>query len=123
MIFLIINILNGERNGIIRKIFEVIGVDSKICLEVGGGDGPVGSNVAHLWRDWGWRGVLIEGGLKNLKTLEPSLEGFSNCTLVKSYIEKDENLGKTIDTILGDLGISKLDLLSLDVDGNDLSYF
>lgn len=113
----------GE-DGVVAKIFEIIGTTSKICLEVGGGDGPGGSNIAHLWKDLGWRGVLIEADPHRLKTLEPSIQGYNNCTLVKSYIEKDENLGTTIDSIVTNLGITeRLDLLSLDIDGNDYYIF
>lgn len=112
----------GE-DGIIEKIFEIIGTDSKSCLEVGGGDGPGGSNIAHLWKDLGWKAILVEGGPEQLKTLEPSIKGYNNCTLVKTYIEKDTSLGATIDSILGDLGINQLDLLSLDIDGNDYHVF
>lgn len=113
----------GE-DGVIEKIFEIIGTTSKICLEVGGGDGPGGSNIAHLWKDLGWRGILIEADPHRLKTLEPSIKDYKNCTLVKSYIEKDESLGATIDSILAGLKITeKLDLLSLDIDGNDYYIF
>ncbi len=113
---------HGE-DGIIQKIFETIGSTSKRCLEVGGGDGPVGSNIANLWRNLGWKGVLIEADPHRLKTLEPSLIGY-DCTLVKSYIEKDENLGPTIDSIVADLGINEpFDLVSIDLDGNDYYIF
>lgn len=113
----------GE-DGIIQKIFEIIGTTSKICLEVGGGDGPGGSNIAHLWKNLGWRAILIEGDAFRLKTLEASLKGYNNCFLVKSYIEKDEKLGVTIDSIIKSLGMhEELDLLSLDLDGNDYHVF
>ncbi len=112
----------GE-DGIIEKVFEIIGTDSKICLEVGAGDGPGGSNIAHLWKDLGWRAILLEADPERLKTLEPSIDGYSNVQLVKSYIEKDESLGETIDSIIEMLGVDKLDLLSLDIDGNDYHIF
>lgn len=112
----------GE-DGITAKIFEIIGTESKVCLEVGASDGPGGSNVARYWKDLGWKVVLIEGDPERLATLEPCLEGYDNCILVKEYIEKDISLGKTIDSIVGDLGISEMDLLSLDVDGNDYHIF
>lgn len=112
----------GE-DGIVQQIFEIIGVDSKVCLEVGAGEGPSGSNIAHLWRNLGWQAILIEGDPIRLEKLEPSLKGFSNCTLVKAYIEKNTRLGSTIDSIVQDLGVDTLDLLSLDVDGNDYHIF
>lgn len=113
----------GE-DGIISKIFEIIGTDSQVCLEVGAGNGSLcGSNIHHLWKDLQWKAILIEGDPENLETLEPVIKAYNNCILVKAYIEKDEKLGKTIDSILYDLGINKLDLLSLDIDGNDYYIF
>lgn len=113
----------GE-DGIIQKIFEIIGTTSKICLEVGAGDGVGGSNIAHLWKNLGWKAILIEGDQNRLVTLETSVKGYDNCVLVKSYIEKDEKIGPTIDSIVQSLGIQEnLDLLSLDIDGNDYHVF
>ncbi len=110
----------GE-DGIIQKIFEIIGTKSKICLEVGAGKNLDG-NVSNLWKNFGWKAILIEGDPEKIKTLEPCVN--ENCTIVKSYIEKDETLGQTIDLIVTNLGIKEnLDLLSLDIDGNDYYIF
>lgn len=113
----------GE-DGVIQKIFEILGTTSKLCLEVGAGDGPGGSNIAHLWKNLGWKAILIEGHPEQFKTLEASVKEYDNCKLVKSYIEKDEKLGNTIDSIVASLDIKEnIDLLSLDIDGNDYYIF
>lgn len=113
----------GE-DGIIKKIFEIIGTESKICLEVGAGDGPGGSNIANLWKNFDWKAILIEGDPHRIKTLEPSIDKYKNCILIKSYIEKDETLGATIDSIINNLNMKEnIDLLSLDIDGNDYYIF
>lgn len=112
----------GE-DGIIQKIFEIIGTTSKLCLEVGADDGIVCANVARLWRNLGWRAILIEGDQEKFKKLENNTRGY-NCILVKSYIEPEERLGPTIDSIVHNLNITEqLDLLSLDIDGNDYYVF
>ena len=49
----------GE-DGIIARIFEIIGLQSKACIEFGAWDGFHMSNTANLWTK-GWKGVLIEG--------------------------------------------------------------
>src|SRR5581483_10712642 len=50
----------GE-DGIIQKIFNIIGVKSKICVEFGAADGFYFSNTANLWsKDPSWKAVLIE---------------------------------------------------------------
>lgn len=42
----------GE-DGIIQKIFEIIGTKSKFCIEFGGYDGITMSNTAYLWKEKG----------------------------------------------------------------------
>jgi hypothetical protein len=111
----------GE-DGIIQKIYELIGEDSKICLEVGAGDGVDCSNVANLWKNYGWKAILIEKDAEKYRRIEQNTKGY-DCLLVSSYIEKDEKTGPTIDSIIDQLGIKNLDLLSLDIDGNEYYIF
>lgn len=50
---------HGE-DGVIEKIFEVVGTASKYCVEFGADDGHYRSNTKIL-RDSGWTGLLLEG--------------------------------------------------------------
>lgn len=51
----------GE-DGVIAWIFELIGTDSKIALDIGAYDGKVTSNVYSLEVGFGWTAVKLEGG-------------------------------------------------------------
>ena len=50
----------GE-DGIIARIFEVIGTDTKFAVDIGAYDGRITSNVMAL-EDQGWTTLKIEGG-------------------------------------------------------------
>lgn len=50
----------GE-DGIIARIFDVIGTDTKIAVDIGAYDGRITSNVMNL-EDAGWHAVKFEGG-------------------------------------------------------------
>ena len=55
----------GE-DGIIEKIFQIIGVNSKVCIEFGAWDGFYLSNTANLWTN-GWKGILIEAEQRKIR--------------------------------------------------------
>lgn len=50
----------GE-DGIIARIFELIGTDSKYAVDIGAYDGRITSNVMNL-EDAGWKACKLEGG-------------------------------------------------------------
>jgi hypothetical protein len=50
----------GGENGILAKIFEVIGITHRTLVDVGAFDLEALSNVYPLWRHDGWRALLIE---------------------------------------------------------------
>ena len=51
----------GE-DGVIARIFELIGTDSKVALDIGAYDGKATSNVYRLEVGHGWQTVKWEGG-------------------------------------------------------------
>jgi hypothetical protein len=111
----------GE-DGIIAKIYEVIGTGSKIAVEFGAWDGFHFSNTATLWaHDKSWKGILIEGDAKRFQELQKNIAGY-NCVAINAMvgIKKDDCL----ETILKKQGITQeIDLLSIDIDGNDYHIF
>ncbi len=106
----------GE-DGIIKKIFNIIGVDYNRCCEFGAVDGFNLSNTAYLFTNE-FEAILIESN-KDLyeklkeKTKDYNCKSFNYCVGKNhgedslDYIFEKENLNKN------------LDLLSIDVDGND----
>ena len=107
----------GE-DGIIKKIFEIIGSKSNLCVELGAWDGFHLSNTANLWTQ-GWKGVLIEGNKRRFKHLQRNVKEF-DCICIHAFVERDES--NSLESLLNNYGISQqIDLLCIDIDGND--YF
>jgi len=107
----------GE-DGIIQKIFEVIGTGSKIAVEFGAADGFNCSNTANLWsKDPDWKGVLIEADPRLIDSLKANTASY-NCIPLHRKIGL--NGPDSIESILQEIGIGNdIDLLSIDIDGND----
>lgn len=109
---------SGE-DGIIAKIFEVIGEHGKICVECGAWDGKYCSNTHTLIRHKGWTGYLIETDAERFKTLQETYRGNPNAKLINRLVRLDRGDG-TMDEILAEHGCpAEIDLLSIDIDGSD----
>ncbi len=93
---------HGE-DGVIEDIFRYINTTNKYCVEFGGGDGYSLSNTRNLIKNKGWTGLMMDGN--------PRGEGVN-----KEWITA-ENINKILDKHNVP---DKIDLLSIDVDGNDL---
>jgi hypothetical protein len=107
----------GE-DGIILKIFELIGVDSAVCVEFGAWDGRLHSNTHNLIENYGWKAVLIEGDPDRFNQLELHCESNANVISLCRMVGFDPP--DSLDDILSETGIPKqFDLLSVDIDGND----
>ena len=108
----------GE-DGIIEKIFEVIGTRSKICIEFGASDGFSLSNTANLWsKDLSWKAILIEIDPKRTQELIHKTAPYNCIPLCKKVgFCKDDSL----EFILSEHQIpEEVALLSIDIDGNDI---
>ena len=93
---------NGE-DGVIEKIFEVIGTKSKYYVEFGVQDGKE-CNTRHLRENKGWTGLLMDGGYKN-----------QLINLQQEFIDKEN-----INGLFKKYKVpSEFDLLSIDIDFND----
>lgn len=105
----------GE-DGIIEKIFSLIGTTSKICIEFGAWDGFHLSNTANLWTK-GWQGVLIEGNRSRYKELVKNVREY-NCICINAFVT--QNGTTQLESLLVDNGVKdSIDLLSIDIDGDD----
>lgn len=112
----------GE-DGIVEKIFQIIGTSSKIAVEFGAADGFSCSNTANLWtKDPQWKAVLIEADLQRFNLLTQNIQSYSNCIPVYQRIGVSGS--ETIEFVLNQFEIKDtIDLLSIDVDGNDYYIF
>lgn len=98
----------GE-DGVIARIFELIGTDSKVALDIGAYDGKVTSNVYRLEVGHGWRTVKWEGG-----DIALSPEG------VKNGVKHEWVTAENVCGLANQYGVPKnLDFLSLDIDSTD----
>jgi hypothetical protein len=108
-----------DEDGILLYIFSLIGTRTKRCIELAFGS-PYGANTTNLLCNWGWTGLLIEGDesqardAKEYFRLHPDTWYFPPA-VVHAWVTK-ENINAIVDehNFTGEI-----DLLSLDVDGND----
>lgn len=104
---------NGE-DGVIEKIFEIIGCETKTFLDVGAWNGRYLSNTWSLQKRE-WSGVLVEGDIRKVEEIK------KNCLhhqieIISAVVSKDQPL----DQLLLNTSLPKrFDLLSLDIDGYD----
>jgi len=92
---------NGE-DGIIAKIFEDIGVENSLCVEIGVEDGSECNT--RLLREHGWSAIAFDCAYS-----DPSIH------LYKTLITP-ENVNSVFENYLLP---QRFDLLSIDIDGND----
>jgi hypothetical protein len=120
-------LLNHRRNvtsqcgedGILEKVFEVIGEHGKTCVEFGAWDGVRFSNTHHLIRDQAWAGWLIEANAAKFAELQQTYRGNPRAVLVNRFVRLDAGQG-TLEEILAEHRCpDEIDLLSIDIDGND----
>lgn len=106
---------NGE-DGIIREIFNRIGYTNRNFVEIGASNGKE-NNTAFLLSQ-GWSGIWIDGSKKNCvqaKQLFSLLVDEKKLDILQAYVDKDN-----IEDLLRSHRVSSgLDLLSIDIDGND----
>lgn len=100
---------SGE-DGIIARILELYAITSGFYVDIGANDGQYLSNTALL-RDKGWHGLVVE---KEPQFYE-SLASLPNCIMLI------EELGPLNAGILRGKIPSHIDLLSIDIDGDDIS--
>lgn len=109
---------NGE-DGIIDYLFSQIGVSSKLFLEFG--FGVIENNSLRLILKNGWGGVLMDGSGASVKAFNRALQkmGIMNVQAIQQFLDL-ENLKPTI---LNCSLPEQIDLLSIDVDGNDYWFW
>lgn len=106
---------HGE-DGVIERIFSVIGDGSRWCVELGALNGVHGSNVWHLIKERGWSGVLIEADRTYFEKLEREYVGSKGVHALNAFVSFEGEL--SLDRLLAQTPMPQnFDLFSLDVDG------
>ena len=110
----------GE-DGIIKKIFEIVGTTTKRCVEFGAWDGFHLSNTARLWTE-SWNAVLIEGDRARFEELKEKVKAYK-CIPVCAFVGTDHKKD-SLEFLIEQAGVrGEIDLLSIDIDGNDYHIF
>ena len=104
------------QDGILNKIFSIIGTTNAFCIEFGAWDGKLYSNTWHLIENCGWRGVLIEANPDKFADIAKNHMS-DRVIALNQFVEMTGN--DTLDNIMVRVGQTEPDLLSLDIDGNE----
>lgn len=111
---------DGE-DGCVAEILRRVGEGGRVCVEFGASDGLSGSNTANLWnRDGGWRAVLIEAdtALADRATAAIFNRPDRDVQIVPAAVSAIDPEW-SIDAILDACGVTDVDFMSVDVDGDD----
>lgn len=106
----------NDEDGIIAEIFHRIGIKNHTFVEFGVEDGRE-CNTALLLRQ-NWYGLWIEGNKKHFKTINYLYEN-----MIKNgrlYIKNEFITATNINSLINDTFQGEIDLLSIDIDGNDI---
>jgi hypothetical protein len=103
-------------DGIIAEIFRRVGRTNRVFVEIGVGNGLENNTAALLLQ--GWSGVWIDGSKKNAKAIQKELKWFLDGRKLnlKTHFVTRENILEQFDSSAVP---RDLDLVSIDIDGND----
>ncbi|TSC70161.1 MAG: iron ion binding protein [Parcubacteria group bacterium Gr01-1014_49] len=108
---------HGE-DGIIERIFQIIGEGEKWCVELGALNGTHDSNVWHLVKEKGWSGVLIEADKTQFERLQKEYAGIDRAHCISAFVSFEGE--DALDRVFARTPLPKdFDLFSLDIDGNE----
>ncbi|MGB3615530.1 MAG: FkbM family methyltransferase [Elainellaceae cyanobacterium] len=106
----------SDEDGIIREIFNRIGTINKTFVEFGIGNGLENNTLALLFQDW--TGLWIDASTKSVNAIKTNFSKIierKQLAIVQSFITTDN-----INTLISNhIQASEIDLLSVDIDGND----
>jgi hypothetical protein len=110
-----------EEDGILLRIFGVIGMETRTFVEIGCGDG-LENNTANLCLNFGWHGLMIDGDERSIARARQYHETAWNATawlcrpLIQCHLVNRDNVNQ----LIMDSGLSgTIDLLSIDIDSHD----
>lgn len=107
----------GE-DGVLKRIFEIIGTGSRSCVELGALNGVHGSNVWQLVKNEGWNCVLIEADKTYFERLQREFADTPVAECVNAFVSFEGP--QSLDNIFSQIKLPKeFDLFSLDIDGNE----
>jgi hypothetical protein len=109
-----------DEDGVLGEIFMRIGEGDRTFVELGCGNGL--ENNSHLLLLKGWRGAWVDGNPENIAFIAQHVPLLTpRLSVIEAFVTK-ENAVAVVSRGLEQVGssLSELDLLSVDLDGNDL---
>jgi len=105
----------ADEDGILHEIFRRIGDTTRTFVELGSAEGRENNTLFLLVQ--GWRGLWIEGSARKVAAARKNFASFisQKCLRIEQLFVTASN----IDEALGRMSPPDVDLLSLDLDGND----
>ncbi|HUR30440.1 MAG TPA: hypothetical protein VMZ69_03355 [Saprospiraceae bacterium] len=108
-----------EEDGKILFILAVIGIKNSSFIEIGSDDG-INSNCANLALNFGWHGLFIDANPRSISRGRYFYNHHPNKFGYKPIFVHSKITRKNINDIIRQNGYAgEVDLLSLDIDGND----
>lgn len=110
----------NEEDGIINEIFNRIGTTNKIFVEFGIGNGLENNTLALLFDNW--KGLWIESRQNMVDEIERNLQKVikEKRLEILNAMVNTENINQLISSAIDE---KEIDLLSIDIDGNDFHIF
>ena len=117
---------NGE-DGVIEQLFSDLNITDGIVVEFGAWDGVYLSNIFNLWKNKGFKALLIEGDSNRANQLLNSLKDYDNTEAMNCFVDPKSTGEYCLDNLLklSEFGITNdnLSLISMDTDGLDYEIF
>ena len=109
----------NDEDGVLLYLFTLIGATSKSAVEIGAGDG-FQCNTANLLLNHGWNGLLVDGHRGNVRFAQRFYHRDLRTRRFPPKVAHAWVTAENINQVIRDNGYSGvIDLLSIDVDGND----
>jgi hypothetical protein len=107
----------NDEDGILQEIFQRISPAANTFIEIGVGWGGIENNTIYLLLS-GWRGLWVEAGAEAVSAIRKGLAEYiegGQLSLVHTFVDKEN-----VDSLIRGAGFEgEVDLLSIDIDGND----
>lgn len=107
----------ADEDGIIEEIARRAGVERGSFIEIGCGNGR--ENNTHYLLLKGWRGIWVDGDTENIAAIRAALPLEGRLRAVQMMVNRDNVVD--VPSAAGNPLFGDLDLLSVDIDGNDLA--
>ena len=105
-----------DEDGIIQEIFKRIGVETKTFVEFGAGNGLENNTLKLLLE--GWQGLWMDGSEKFVAQINTKFRDAIVAGRLRgecAFVDREN-----INDLIGNHFTGNIDLLSIDIDGNDI---